>query len=190
MVSSPSLMTVLHASADGLRTLADTQQRGSLDLPDFIIGMYLIQACMANPNLQLPNTLPPGTYEAASGGRAPPTGPTSPIARQNTGPQSPIRPQYTGGALQPQRTGQSAQVSQATPPRQGSVGPAFAGASAFGQTRSTPQLAWDVKPDAKATSDRFFAQLDQQNRGIIEGDVAVPFMLQSQLDEGSLATIW
>lgn len=153
--------------------------------------MYLIQACMANSSLQLPATLPPGTYEQASGGRAPPAGPTSPIARQNTGPQSPVRPQYTGGALQPQRTGQSAQIqSQATPPRQGSVGPAFAGASAFGQNRSAPQQAWDVKPDAKATSDRFFAQLDQQNRGIIEGDVAVPFMLQSQLDEGSLATIW
>lgn len=177
--------------ADCLRTLADTQQRGSLDLPDFIIGMYLIQACMANSNLQLPATLPAGTYEQASGGRPPPTGPTSPIARQNTGPQSPVRPQYTGGALQPQRTGQSTHVQpQSTPPRQGSVGPAFAGASAFGQNRSATQQAWDVKPEAKATSDRFFAQLDQQNRGVIEGDVAVPFMLQSQLDEGSLATIW
>lgn len=144
---------------------------------------------MANASLQLPATLPPGTYEQASGGRPPP-GPTSPIARQHTGPQSPVRPQYTGGALQPQRTGQGVQAQpQATPPRQGSVGPAFAGASAFGQNRAGQQ-AWDVKPDAKATSDRFFAQLDQQNRGIIEGDVAVPFMLQSQLDEGSLATVW
>jgi epidermal growth factor receptor substrate 15 len=60
--------------------------------------------------------------------------------------------------------------------------------SAFSQNRSNQQ--WDVTSDAKATSDRFFAQLDQQNRGTIEGDVAVPFMLQSQLDEGTLATIW
>lgn len=59
--------------------------------------------------------------------------------------------------------------------------------SAFSQ-RTSQQ--WDVTPEAKATSDRFFAQLDQQNRGTIEGDVAVPFMLQSQLDEGTLATIW
>lgn len=173
------------------RNLADTQQRGSLDLPDFIIGMFLIQSCMANSKLQLPATLPAGIYEQASGGRAPPNAPSSPLARQNTGPQSPIRPQYTGGALQPQRTGQGAQIMpQATPPRQGSMntGPAFAGASAFGQSR--PSQAWDVTPEAKSTSDRFFAQLDQQNRGIIEGDVAVPFMLQSQLDEGTLATIW
>lgn len=67
-------------------------------------------------------------------------------------------------------------------------GPAFAGASAFGQNR--PSQPWDVTSEAKATSDRFFAQLDQQNRGVIEGDVAVPFMLQSQLDEGTLATVW
>lgn len=172
------------------RNLADTQQRGSLDLTDFIIGMYLIQSCMANSNLQLPATLPAGTYEQASGGRPPPATPSSPIARQNTGPQSPVRPQYTGGAIQPQRTGQGAPLQpQATPPRQGFVGgPAFAGVSAFGQNRSSQP--WDVTPEAKSTSDRFFAQLDQQNRGVIEGDVAVPFMLQSQLDEGTLAIIW
>ena len=145
-----------------IRTLADTQTRGSLDLTDFIIGMYLIQSCMANSTLQLPPTLPPGTYEAASGGRSP----ASPIVRQNTGPASPIRPQYTGG-MQPQRTGQPG-----TP------------------TRSSTLGNWDVTADAKATSDRFFAQLDPQNRGFIEGDVAVPFMLQSQLDEGTLASIW
>ena len=50
--------------------------------------------------------------------------------------------------------------------------------------------AWDVSPNAKATSDRFFAQLDAQNLGVIEGDVAVPFMLQSQLEEAILASIW
>jgi epidermal growth factor receptor substrate 15 len=108
--------------------------------------MYLIQSCMANPALALPAVLPPGTYEAASGGR----GPASPIVRQNTGPASP-------------------QYRQPTPVR---------GAN------------WDVTTEAKNTSDRFFEQLDTQNRGYIEGDVAVPFMLQSQLDEGTLAAIW
>jgi epidermal growth factor receptor substrate 15 len=57
-------------------------------------------------------------------------------------------------------------------------------------TQNTGGVPWDVTPEAKATSDRFFAQLDTQNKGVIEGDVAVPFMLQSQLDEGSLASIW
>lgn len=185
-------------TADIKRNLADTQQRGSLDLPDFIIGMYLIQACMANPSLNLPATLPPGTYEQASGGRP---APASPVVRQNTGagaaPASPLRAQYTGGTLQPQRTGQSLTgVSTATPSRPATgfsappAQPAFAPRGGVFGAAGQQQQQWDVTPDAKATSDRFFAQLDPQNKGVIEGDVAVPFMLQSQLDEATLANIW
>jgi len=144
------------------RNLSDTQQRGSLDLPDFIIGMYLIQSCMASPDLALPASLPTGVYEAASGGRP---APTSPISRQSTG--SNIRAQYTG-VVQPQYTGQS--ISS---PR-----------------KQTPTAPWDVSPEGKAASDQFFAQLDTQRKGVIDGDIAVPFMLQSQLDEASLASIW
>ncbi|WVR03606.1 hypothetical protein IAU60_000598 [Kwoniella sp. DSM 27419] len=199
--------------------LADTQERGSLDLTDFIVGMHLIQSAMANPSLNLPATLPPGLYESASGGRAPPPrggSVPSPISRQHTGNAavaSPIRPQYTGGMgggiLQPQRTGQSA-TGTATPPRTAPATKSFASpptASSFSTLPSTSsfggptrqgsafapaqqQQAWDVNPQAKATSDQFFSQLDTQNKGVIEGDVAVPFMLQSQLDEGVLANIW
>ena len=171
-----------------LRNLADTQQRGSLDLPDFIIGMYLIQSSMANPSLNLLATLPPGTYEAASGGRA------SPVVRQDTGgPSSPIKPQHTGptSILQQQRTGQSLSAqATGTPPRH--TPSTSASPSNFSPSRQSSVQAqqWDVTPDAKATSDRFFAQLDPQGRGVIEGDVAVPFMVQSQLEEGVLANIW
>ncbi|KAK4684361.1 epidermal growth factor receptor substrate 15, partial [Tremellales sp. Uapishka_1] len=187
--------------------LADTQQRGSLDLPDFIIGMYLIQSCMASSSLSLPPVLPAGTYEAASGGRPPPPAlPSSPIARQNTGGASPVRAQYTGGMLQAQRTGQSitAQpLGHSTPPKSSlaktfsppasSTFSSLPSSSSFGapsRQGSTLSQPWDVTPQAKATSDGFFAQLDPEGKGVIEGEVAVPFMLQSQLDEGSLASIW
>ncbi|KLT43529.1 hypothetical protein CC85DRAFT_284451 [Cutaneotrichosporon oleaginosum] len=162
--------------------LADTQQRGALDLPDFIIGMWLIRNCMANPSLSLPAALPPGAYEAASGGRPP----VPPLSVQNTGQASPLQRQMTG-TLQPQLTGQSLSAaghaqprSAMTPTRQGTHSSITASSAA----------AWDITPEGKATSDRFFDQLDTQNVGVIEGDVAVPFMLQSQLDEASLATIW
>ncbi|WVQ80854.1 hypothetical protein IAT38_002961 [Cryptococcus sp. DSM 104549] len=191
--------------------LADTQDRGSLDLTDFIIGMYLIQSCMSNPSLVLPPTLPQGTYEAASGGRAPPPQhgiATSPISRQHTGgaAASPVRPQYTGGAygggiLQPQGTGQSAgSPARAVPPppsRQFTAGSLPGSAFGAGNTPqrqlsgfAQPGPPWDVTPQAKATSDSFFSSLDPQGKGVIDGDVAVPFMLQSQLDEGTLANIW
>ncbi|OCF41630.1 hypothetical protein I317_04540 [Kwoniella heveanensis CBS 569] len=157
--------------------LADTQERGSLDLTDFIIGMYLIQSCMANPALNLPATLPPGTYELASGGRVPPPkAPASPISKQHTG---------------------NAGKSFASPPTTSSFSTLPSTSSFGGPTRQMSGFAppqqnqhWDVTPQAKATSDQFFSQLDPQNKGVIEGDVAVPFMLQSQLDENSLASIW
>lgn len=167
-----------------LRNLADTQQRGALDLADFIIGMYLIQSCMANPSLVLPATLPPGTYEAASGGRPAPTSPSS-LSHQ---PGSPIQRQLTG-TLQPQLTGQS-HTAIATPPRSSTMTPTMAQKATHGLPTSDSTGQWDVTAEAKAASDRFFAQLDTQNKGVIEGDVAVPFMLQSQLDEGTLASIW
>lgn len=165
------------------RNLADTQQRGALDLPDFIIGMWLIRNCMANPSISLPLALPPGAYEAASGGRAA----TAPLSVQNTGPTSPIQRQMTG-TLQPQLTGQSLSTVGGVPARSGSImTPPSRQAPYSSPAHAAP---WDITPDAKATSDRFFGQLDPQNKGVIDGDVAVPFMLQSQLDEASLATIW
>lgn len=92
------------------------------------------------------------------------------------------------GTLQPQLTGQSLSAAGNAPSRSAMTPPTRQGT--YPRPSSTAAVAWDITPEAKVTSDRFFAQLDTQNRGVIKGDVAVPFMLQSQLDEASLATIW
>lgn len=47
-----------------------------------------------------------------------------------------------------------------------------------------------MTPAEKQASDRFFDQLDKFGRGVIDGDVAVPFMLESKLPEVVLASIW
>ncbi|KAF8754352.1 Eps15 homology domain [Rhizoctonia solani] len=176
--------------------LADTHERGALDSTDFIIGMFLIQAVMTGQLQILPSGLPAGLYEQASGG-APRPSIGSPIQAQFTGtsnssrtapgyPQraaSPIRTQYTGqGPLEPQYTG--------TQPR---IAPQYTGQSQFsrppappppvrpqvtGQPFAIPQAPpfaqpkWDVTQEEKAKSDQFFAGLDPQGRGFIEGDVA------------------
>ncbi|KAG8715334.1 hypothetical protein FRC11_004637, partial [Ceratobasidium sp. 423] len=194
--------------------LADTHERGSLDSTDFIIGMFLIQAVMTGQLHILPPTLPPGLYEQASGG-APRPSVGSPLQAQFTGtsnssrtapgfPQraaSPIRSQYTGqGPIEPQYTG--------TQPR---IAPQYTGQSQFGRPPAPPppirpqvtgqpfaipqaspfvQPKWDVSPEEKAKSDQFFAGLDPQGRGFIEGDVAVNFMVQSKLPEAILAQVW
>jgi epidermal growth factor receptor substrate 15 len=97
--------------------------------------------------------------------------------RMPASPASPLQAQRTG-QLHPQTTG-----PRATPPR--SFGTPTRQSSMMQQ-----QQQWDVTPDAKRISDGFFAGLDKENKGYIEGEVAVPFMLQSQLDEGTLATVW
>ena len=63
---------------------------------------------------------------------------------------------------------------------------ALLGASVFGGVSQ----AWDVTAEEKTKFDQFFDNLDSQKHGFIEGDVAVPFMLQSKLGEDILAQVW
>lgn len=190
------------------RALADTKSRGSLDLADFTVGMYLIQASMSGQLGFVPTTLPPGLYEQAGGVH---TG----VAAHHTGssgmgspglgggfpnrPGNVLQPQHTGGAapmLQQQYTGQGIRPTPTGPPLPSrpstNVGAAAAGSSAFGlMPQMTGQApAWDVTPAEKASADRFFDTLDTHKQGYIEGEVAVPFMLQSNLPEEVLAQVW
>jgi len=50
--------------------------------------------------------------------------------------------------------------------------------------------AWDITPAEKARSDSFFDTLDTRRQGVVEGDQAVPFFLESRLPEAVLAQIW
>lgn len=61
-------------------------------------------------------------------------------------------------------------------------------ASAFAPASSA--VPWDVSAGEKASSDKFFDGLDKFGRGLLEGDVAVPFMLESKLPEVVLAAVW
>ncbi|KAG8901828.1 hypothetical protein FRC00_004226 [Tulasnella sp. 408] len=181
--------------------LADTQNRGSLDQTDFIIGMFFIQLAMSQPTFVIPTTLPPGLYEQASGGKSPQsvrthqtggssTGPGSPIARQFTGQQS-IRAQYTGQTVTTQHTGQGLHSPQLTgPPSRLSMAPSVLSTMSTPATSTHSAGDWDISSQEKATADSFFATLDTQKRGFVEGDVAVPFMVKSGLPEPVLAQIW
>ncbi|KAI0721498.1 hypothetical protein C8T65DRAFT_565847 [Cerioporus squamosus] len=192
-------------------SLADTKNRGALDATDFTIAMYLIQASMSGQLQTIPPTLPPFLYEQASNGIVPQaTGGSGHMSPSLTGgfPGHAVQPQYTGQALsqmQPQMTGQglSSIQPQMTGPLRSTPGapplPARSALSGSGAAPSpgfpfvqqqTTGAQWDVTPQEKASSDRIFDSLDTQKRGYIEGDVAVPFMLQSKLPEDVLAQVW
>ena len=159
----------------------------------------------------IPTTLPPGLYEMASGSSGSAitshttgnSGSLSPglsgTFSQNSG-SSLVRPQQTGKPLQPQYSGQPLQTQFTGPVLQQQTGPnklprnppapapapgPFAAAST-----AQNQPAWDVTAAEKANADKFFDTLDAQKRGYIEGDVAVPFMIDSKLPEDDLALIW
>jgi epidermal growth factor receptor substrate 15 len=184
------------------RNLSDTQNRGSLDVADFTVAMYLIQASMSGQLPFIPTTLPPGLYEIASDK----TLPGGTVASHTTGnsssfnpgmpgsfPQTSIQPQLTGKQLQPQYSGRPLQQQITGQVAQNQTG------SASGSARKAPfstftapqsQVAWDVTPTEKASADKHFDGLDTPKRGYLESGVAVPFMLQSKLPETDLALIW
>ena len=142
--------------------LADTEQRGSLVLTEFIIAMHLLTSMKSGALRALPNILPAAFYEAATR-RVPPIQapmPTGQMPRQMTGSQTQGQPPPH---MAPQATG------LAGPPGGGD---------------------WLVTLADKARFDQIYDGLDRERKGYIGGDEAVPFLRQSGLPEGALATIW
>lgn len=196
------LLTVVFS----FRSLADTKTRGALDSTDFIIGMYLIQASMSSPSFLLPATLPSWLYDQAAqnldmnatvvshttGGSASALG--SPLQSSFQPPRTYAVPGIIASGTNVFSAQHHGQQSPQTPSRQSTSGFARSSASpplagSLYATRPFSQ-AWDVSPEAKASSDSFFDGLDSQRRGYIEGDVAVTFMLESNLPQSELAQIW
>ncbi|KAF9001968.1 hypothetical protein BDQ17DRAFT_1357829 [Cyathus striatus] len=182
--------------------LADTQDRGSLDAVDFAIGMYFIQGLMSGQLAFIPTSLPPGLYQQAGGSAA-----GQGIAVQMTGtsgtfspsvstfPQrAPLQTQLTGQSqsLQPDYTGMSSQRRAPALPSRPSI-PSVLGSTAFGDLTSNftgGNVQWDVDLSERNTAYKAFDDLDLEKKGYLEGDRAVPFMLESKLSEETLAQIW
>lgn len=145
--------------------LADTKERGVLDTTEFVIAMHLLASFKSGAMRSVPQTLPPGLYEAASrkGITRTSTGsrPSSAVPSQTTGlaqnrTQSPLARQQFGTPLSAQSTGDG----------------------------------WLVSPADKSTFDSVFLSVDRANRGFITGDQAVEFFSNSRLPEETLAQIW
>jgi len=151
--------------------LADTEQRGSLVMTEFIIAMHLLASFKSGALRALPNILPAGLYEAAAR-RGPP--------RQMSGSTpsiSAIPRQFSGAGGPAGRTASPLGRSPyGTPPQT---------AQATGQASD-----WVISPMDKVRFDSTYATLDVTNRGWITGDEAVPFFSNSKLPEEALAQIW
>ena len=144
--------------------LADTEQRGSLQVTEFVIAMHLLASFKSGAMRALPNVLPAGLYEAAA--RRPPS-------RQSSSGMAPIPRQFSGA------------------PRTGSpLNPAVYNAPPQFPQNSGSGGPWAITPGDKAKFDGIYNNLDKANRGYITGDEAVPFFSESKLPEEALAQIW
>ncbi|PNP47708.1 hypothetical protein TGAM01_v203008 [Trichoderma gamsii] len=149
--------------------LADTEQRGALALPEFVIAMHLLTSVKTGVLRALPNVLPAGLYEAATRSAAAPRQSPS-----NTGGVSAI-PRQLSGSAQQQRTGSPLNR------------PPIVAAQATGAPSNSD---WAITPADKARFDQIYLDFDKTNKGYITGEEAVPFLSQSNLPEDTLAQIW
>ncbi|ODA82138.1 hypothetical protein RJ55_00644 [Drechmeria coniospora] len=148
--------------------LADTEQRGALVQPEFIIAMHLLTSMKTGALRTLPNVLPAGLYEAATQ-RASVSGP-----RQS--------PNSTGLSAIPRQMSGTAQARTNSPHGRASL--------LAPQTTGPAAGDWAVTPADKERFDQIYATLDKTKKGYITGDEAVPFFSQSNLSEEALAQIW
>lgn len=145
--------------------LADTEQRGSLGVTEFIIAMHLLASFRTGAMKQVPTTLPAGLYEAAAR-----RGPAVPPGRPDT--TASIPRQFSGQG--PQRTQSPLRSAYSTPT----------------QSVQSTGVAWAIGPQEKASYDNLFAKVDTTGRGFITGEQAVHFFSDSGLAEDVLAGIW
>lgn len=150
--------------------LSDSQGRGALDSTEFVVAMHLLASYKSGAMRGVPNTLPPGLYEAAARRQPQRVGTASRPA--SGAPAAGIPPQFTGFSnARPQSPITRNQLS--TPLSAHSTGD-----------------GWLVTPTDKARFDQIFSGLDTSNRGYITGDQAVEFFGNARLPEETLAQIW
>ncbi|KAF4249772.1 hypothetical protein CNMCM8980_002878 [Aspergillus fumigatiaffinis] len=149
--------------------LADTKQRGALDATEFIIAMHLLTSYKSGAMRGIPQTLPPGLYEAAAR-RGPVRTSVGPRPALDVPPVPAIPRQFTG----PQRTQSPLNRSQFGTPL----------------TAQSTGGDWLITPAEKAQFDTIFGTIDTAKLGVITGDQAVGFFMKAQLPEEVLAQIW
>ncbi|EIW60634.1 EF-hand [Trametes versicolor FP-101664 SS1] len=159
--------------------LADTQHRGSLDLSDFTVAMYLIQGLMTGQLATVPASLPPQLYEDAARHTRTPS--PSPRHRTVSSPNTPALPRYppppppSHPSLIPPPQPQlippitASPFSGAPPPRHPSRGP------------SQPSPRLEVTPSIRVQAEHIFSSLDSRNRGRVKTDAVHTYMCQSGL---------
>jgi epidermal growth factor receptor substrate 15 len=151
------------------RNISDTQKQGNLNINDFALGMYLIQALTSGQLTTVPPSIPKHIYQQ--------------ICEPTTAGKTSSSPSLLVGKTSeegppplPERLHQpSIQSSRRPAPR---------------KPDRTQSDDWDVSPAERLDADRHFDVLDPDQSGFVEGDIAAKFMLKFKLPPEDLAHIW
>ncbi|KAI0637250.1 EF-hand [Trametes polyzona] len=164
--------------------LADVQRRGYLDVTDFTVAMYLIQALMTGRLSSLPHALPPQLYQDAA--RHPHTPSPSPrhtpppvhrpsVSPHHLPPPPPSHPSRTPSSqAQPLPPLTASPFSGAPPPRHPSRGPS-----------QPPSPRWEITPAIRVQAEHIFSSLDPRNRGRVKGEAAHAYLRQAGLSSNA-----
>ncbi|OBZ75204.1 EH domain-containing and endocytosis protein 1 [Grifola frondosa] len=120
-------------------SLADVKQRGALDLSDFTVAMYLVQAVMTGQITHLPKSLPPALHEQVA----------------HKPPRSPGPLCHNGG--------QTLASSSLTPP----ITPHTGTPHHFRHGTPNTDPRWEISQTMRTYADRAFDSLDLQRTGRI-----------------------
>ena len=147
--------------------LCDRNASGSLEKPEFIMAMYLIQLSMTgNPALAtIPQDLSQDLWNAVSVPQQ-----QQQQQQQNFAPVGQLSANSTGTSMTLNRQGTISRLSSG----------AFNNAS----------MDWVLTPEKKQQFDAIFSSLDKQHLGKLGSQVLVPFFLSSKLNQETLATVW
>jgi len=135
------------------RALADTHNRGALDITEFTIAMHLIQSLMTNQINAVPTSLSPELISAAGIG-------------------SPITGQFSQNGIRRTESMSSTGSGRLPPPpqlppkiQQSPLTADFTGGSQAGSAFE----GWDITPQDKVQFDNWFKSIDTSNKGFIDG---------------------
>ena len=132
-----------------IRALADTHNRGALDIAEFTIAMHLIQSLMNGRISSVPASLPPELVSAANI--------TSPVLPNQFPIQSSSR--------------RTASVSSAGSSRAPTLPPKVQSSPVRANFTGSSQVIgdWDVTTQDKTYFDNLFKGIDTTNKGYIDG---------------------
>ena len=144
----------------------DVTERGALNLREFAMGMYLIQAIQSRSITSVPSTVPPELDELFSD---PTLFDLHPTSRR---PSHSLRSKTSSIQSPPSRS----QILQIP----GNI-----------QTPHVPLVdSWDITPIEMFEANKHFQKLDLDRKGYIEGKTVTSFMSNYNLVSEDLARIW